>query len=145
MLLRPARPWTPPGPSSLRPRRIFRRSPRISNASSPVSPAGLRAPSLLSLLSSSPGQPDLRPQTRRLVKSPCPEFLIWVRAGVFWCTLVISAPGMGSPRRVRTTPEAPAVQRRRQKRSVALFSANVVGKRFCVAGPAFRRMPGAMC
>jgi hypothetical protein len=29
---------------------------------------------------------------------------------------------------VKTTPEAPAVQRRRRKRSVALFSANFVGK-----------------
>jgi len=46
-------------------------------------------------LSSRPGQPDLRPQTRSPVMLFPPGFLIWVFAGVFWCTLVISAPRNG--------------------------------------------------
>jgi hypothetical protein len=48
-----------------------------------------------------------------------------------------------SQRRIKRCPEVPAVQHCRQKRSVALFSANVIGKTFCVAGAASVGCPEA--
>jgi hypothetical protein len=62
--------------------------------------------------------------------------------GIRRCILVcfgdLCPPALGPPRRVRTMSST--VHRRRQKRSVALFSANVVEETFCIAGSMSRRM-----
>jgi len=43
-----------------------------------------------------PARPDLRLQTERFMMPASPPFSIWVLAGVFRCTLVISALRVGS-------------------------------------------------